>query len=73
MAESARTPSSAEVVVAGEVAQAVGDQAAVVDLHPAQDVRAGAEHEVGAGVDRHVGERLGVAAVLADVGLLGRR
>ena len=55
---------------AGEVAEAVGDQAAAVDLHPAQDVRARAEDQVGAGFDRHMGEGLGVAAVLAEVDLL---
>ena len=55
---------------AGEVAEAVGDQPAAVDLHPAQDVRARAEDQVGAGADRHVGELLGVAAILAEVGLL---
>ena len=55
---------------AGEVAEAVGDQAVFVDLDAAEDVRAGAEDEVGARFDRQVGEFLGVAAVLAEVGLL---
>ena len=60
-----------EVVEAAEVAEAVGDQAAAVDLHPAQDVRAGAEHQVGARAHRHPGELARVAAVLAEVVLLG--
>ena len=66
---SALRPPQREVAVAGEVAERVGDQAAAVELDAAQDVRAGAEHEVGAGVDRGVGERPRVAAQLAE-GLL---
>ncbi len=37
------------------------------ELHPAQHVRAGAQDEVRAGVDRRVGERDHIAPVLAEV------
>ena len=46
----------AEVLVAGEVARRVGDQAAVVALDAADHVRARADDEVGAGVDHGVRE-----------------
>ena len=59
----------AEVVPAGEVAERVGDQPALVELEPAQHVRAGAEHDVGARVDRDAREVAAVAAVLAERGL----
>ena len=67
----AEHPSVLKLWYPAEVAEAVGDQAAAVDLHPAQHVRPGAEDQVGAGADRHVGELDRVAAVLAQVGLLG--
>ena len=59
-------PTGAEVPPAGEVAQRVGDQSAAVDLHPAQDVRARAQHEIGARGDRGVREAPQVAPVLAE-------
>ena len=59
-----------EVVIASEVADAVGDQVPVVELHAAHDVRAARDDQAGARVDRHVGERLGIAPVLAQVVLL---
>ena len=59
-------PAGAEVVPAGEVAERVRDQPVLVELQPAQDVRARAEHEVGAGVDRRVREVPAVAAELAE-------
>ena len=62
----------AERVVAAEVAEAVGDQVAVVPLEAAQHVRAGAHHQVGAGVDDAVGEGDRVTAVLAEEVLLAR-
>ena len=62
-------PFGAERPVAGEVAEAVGDQPAAVPLEPAEDMRAVADDEVGAGVDDRVGERAQIAAVLAQVRL----
>ena len=59
-----------EVSVVGEVAEAVGDEVALVKLHSAQHVRAARDHEAGAGVDGHVGESLRVAPVLAEEILL---
>ena len=69
----------AERPVAGEVAEAVGDQPALVELHAAHDVRAVPDDQVGAGVDHGVRELDRVAAVLAeerlgarpDAGLVG--
>ncbi len=58
-------PAVAKLLPAGEVPERVGDQLSVVDLDTSEDVRARAEDEVGAGVDRGVCERSGVAAVLA--------
>ena len=55
-----------EVVPAREVAERVGDQPPAVQLEPAQHVRAGAEHEVGARADRRPRERAQVPAVLAE-------
>ena len=52
--------------IAREVAERVGDQAAAVELQPAHDVRAGADDEVGARVDRRAREVAAVAAVLAE-------
>jgi hypothetical protein len=63
-------PFEGEVVEAGEVAEAVGDEPAAVDLHATKDMRSGAEEQVGTGLDRNVGEFLGIAAVLAEVRLL---
>ncbi len=65
-------PREREHLVAGEVAERVGDQAAAVPLHPAEDVGAVPGDEVGAGVDDGVRERADVAAILAQV-MLGRR
>ena len=56
-----------EVAVAGEVAEAVGDEVVLVELQAPEHVRAAGDHQAGAGVDRHVGERLGVTTVLAEV------
>ena len=66
----AEVAAGGEVSVAGEVAQAVGDQVAVVELHAAQHVRSAGDDQAGAGVDGQVGEGFGVAAVLAQVMLL---
>ena len=55
-----------EVLVAREVAERVGDQPPAVELEPAQDVRAAAQHEVRARVDRHPREVPRVAAELAE-------
>ena len=62
---------SAQRVRACEVPEAVGDQALPVPLDAAQDVRPGAEHEVGAGADHRVRERAAVPARLAEIGLGG--
>ena len=64
------TPLVAKLLVAGEVAQAVGDEVAAVELHAAQHVRAAGDHQAGPGVDGHLRERLRVAPVLAEVDLL---
>ena len=62
-------PVGAERPVAGEGAEAVGDQPSAIPLEPAEDVRAVADHEIRAGLDDRMGERPEVAAVLAQVGL----
>ena len=59
-------PAGAEVLVADEVAERVGDQAPVISLHAADHVRARADHEIRAGVDDRVREAARVAAVLAQ-------
>ena len=56
-------PREREHLVAGEIAERVGDQAAAVPLHPAEDVGAVPGDEVGAGVDDSMRERADVAAV----------
>src|SRR5213078_3822704 len=62
----AQRAAQAEVAPAGEVAQAVRDQAAAVALDAADDVWAAADDEVGTRVDGRTGERARVAAVLAE-------
>src|SRR5262245_40216675 len=59
-------PTEREHAVAAEVAERVRDQPALVPLHAAKDVRAVTDHEIGAGVDRRVGEPHRIAAVLAQ-------
>ncbi len=67
-----------EAVRAGEVHPAVGrevpegvdDEPALHDLHPAHDVRAVADDEIGAGLDDGAGEGAQVAAVLAEEALV---
>src|SRR2546423_12775789 len=53
-------------VVPGEVADAVRDQPALVELHRADHVRAVADDEVRAGVDHRVAERYRVTPVLPE-------
>ncbi len=62
-----------EVAVAGEIPDAVGDEMALVELHAPEHVRTACDHQAGAGVDRHVRERLGITTVLAEVILLVAR
>jgi len=57
-------------VIGGEVAQAVGDQSALVQLQGAGDVGAVADHQVGARVDHAPGETHHVAAGFTVVDLL---
>ena len=61
-----KRPAEREDLVAGEVAQGVGDQPAPVPLHPAQHVRAVPDDEVGAGVDHGAREPDDVATVLPE-------
>ncbi len=56
----------AEPAVGAEIAHRVGDQVALVDLHPAQHVRAVAEDERRSGVDDGVSKGGKVAAILAE-------
>ncbi|CAI7626165.1 unnamed protein product, partial [Penicillium discolor] len=51
---------------AREVAQAVGDEAAAVELRTPDDVRTVPDHQIGAGVDGCVGERLRITPVLPE-------
>ena len=53
---------NADSVVRCKVAEAVGDQAVVIALHGANDVRAVTNDEVGAGVDDHARETHDIAA-----------
>ena len=55
-----------ERAVAEEVAEAVGDHASAIPLDAAEDVRAVADDEVGAGTDDGTRERHDVAARLAE-------
>src|SRR5262249_19198604 len=62
----ARDAGDAERAIAEEVAEAVGDHAAVVPLAAAEDVRPVSHDEVGASTHDGVRERNGVAARLTE-------